>query len=96
MPEENNTAVVHKRRTIGQEDKRETTVTQSNIHKHSAGETLQDGWMDGWSDGRIGNDDVCMFGVPCANERAFNTKLHLHKSRLVQIRSSADGCSVRL
>ena len=31
LPEENNTAVVHNRRTIGQEDKRETTVKQYNI-----------------------------------------------------------------
>ena len=51
MPEENNTAVVHKRRTIGQEDKRETTVTQSNTTSTVPVKLYRmDGWMDGLMD----------------------------------------------
>jgi hypothetical protein len=50
LPEENNTAVVHNRRTIGQEDKRETTVTQSNTTSTVPVKLYR---MDGWMDGRI-------------------------------------------
>ena len=39
-------AVVHNRRTIGQEDKRETTVKQYNSTSTVKVKLLQDGWMD--------------------------------------------------
>ena len=47
LPEENNTAVVHNRRTIGQEDKRETTVEQYNSTSTVPVKLYRmDGWMD--------------------------------------------------
>ena len=53
LPEENNTAVVHNRRTIGQEDKRETTVEQYNSTSTVPVKLYRmDGWMStgGWKD----------------------------------------------
>ena len=42
--------IVHKTRTIGQEDKRETTWTQSITTRVPVKLYRMDGWMDGWMD----------------------------------------------